>query len=197
MNLKIGIISFYWWTWFWASSWLNLKVRNSGRWRLVASRSMVSYANNCNMTINLYRSYQRLNFNNIHKLGAIINWPNGMVSWFLLILEKAILLWLLECEYSFWCSVFCIAQIYWTSRWIKLCYKLSITYELVAFIAVCHLFFNYFLIFKWFYVLNCSNRRHPTRNLCRGTLIHEKRIKQTSNHMIISRSHISFEMLII
>ena len=29
---------------------------NSGRWRLVAFRPEVSYANNCNMTINLYRS---------------------------------------------------------------------------------------------------------------------------------------------
>ena len=63
----------------------------------MAFRPKVSCANNYNITINLYRSNQRLNFNNIHKLGAITNWPNGMVSWFLLILEKAVLLWLLEC----------------------------------------------------------------------------------------------------
>ena len=107
---------------------------NSGRWRLVAFRPKVSYANNCNMTINLYRSNERLNFNDIHKLGSIRNWPNGMVSWFLLILEKAILLWLLECVILVFWILYC------TNSWVKLFYRLPITYELVVFIAVCHLF---------------------------------------------------------
>ena len=88
-------------------SYFILKVRNSGRWRLVAFRPKVSYANNCNMTINLYLSKQRLNFNNFHKLGAIRKWPNGMVSWFLLIQEKAILLWLLECVILVFWILYC------------------------------------------------------------------------------------------
>ena len=161
----------------------------------MAFRPKVSYANNCNMTINLYRSNQRLNFNNIHKLGAIRNWPNGMVSWFLLIPEKAIIQWFLECVILVFWILYCTNILDFPLNQAVL----WIAYNLwTGSIHICvSSFFNYFLIFKWFYVFNCSNRRHLTRNLYRGTLIHEKRIKQTSNHIIISRSHISFEMLII
>ena len=137
MKLKLGITSFYWWTWFSANSWLNLKVRNSGRWRLVGFRPKVSYANNCNMTISLYRSNQWLNFNGIHKLRE--NDQNDMVSWFLSILEKAILLWLLQCVILVFWILYC-TNIYRTSCWIKLCYKLPLTCELVVLIAACHLF---------------------------------------------------------